>query len=230
MTRFIQGSWCIRHYQKQIHYTCTRIIKVFLTYLLWTVTHTHKYIYTIVCAAIINDNIYFMYRNFNRFPTINSFILLQVVYSQMATNTTGKINLGHAGESETTYYNCVLHVNTFFKKYQNVMRNLCHTHRTELNQIFSKFVLFLQMKRSIYPHLQAKKVYVNNPLHQFLLTKTKTELNNNRKPTKQYCKRLKENKEKEDAPSKNSNQLFWCKYALQRKCFTCYFYIFTIEI
>lgn len=84
------------------------------------------------------------------------------------------------------------------------------------------------MKRSIYPHLQAKKVYVNNPLHQFLLTKT--ELNNNRKPTKQYCKRLKENKEKEDAPSKNSNQLFWCKYALQRKCFTCYFYIFTVEI
>lgn len=39
----------------------------------------------------------------------------------MATNTTGKINLGHAGESETTYYNCVLHVNTlkFFNKYQN---------------------------------------------------------------------------------------------------------------
>lgn len=45
------------------------------------------------------DNIYFIYSNVDKFPTINSF---------MATNTTGKVNLGQEGKP--TYYNCVLHV------------------------------------------------------------------------------------------------------------------------
>lgn len=44
------------------------------------------------------DNIYFIYSNVDKFPTINSFMFLQVVYPQMATNTTGKVNLGQEGK------------------------------------------------------------------------------------------------------------------------------------
>lgn len=93
-------------------------------------------------------------------------MFLQVVYPQMATNTTGKVNLGQEGKP--TYYNCVLHVYALIKK-----RNLCHTCHTELMESSSKFVLFIQMKKSIYPHLQAKKVYVKNHLIQYLLRKAK---------------------------------------------------------
>lgn len=117
------------------------------------------------------DNIYFIYSNVDKFPTINSFMFLQVVYPQMATNTTGKVNLGQEGKP--SYYNCVLHVYALIKTYENLMRNLCHTCHTELMESSSKFVLFIQMKKSIYPHLQAKKVNVKYYLIQFLLRKAK---------------------------------------------------------
>lgn len=74
---------------------------------------THTYIHTIVCATMNIDNIYFIYSNVDKFPTINSFMFLQVVYPQMATNTTGKVNLGQEGKP--SYYNCVLHVYALIK-------------------------------------------------------------------------------------------------------------------
>lgn len=104
------------------------------------------------------DNIHFINSNVDNFPTINSFMFLQVVYPQMATNTTGKVNLGQEGKP--TYYNCVCTFMLPLKKYENLMRNLCHTCHTELMENSSKFVLFIQMKKSISPHLQAKKVNV----------------------------------------------------------------------
>lgn len=117
------------------------------------------------------DNIYFIYSNVDKFPTINSFMFLQVVYPQMATNTTGKVNLGQEGKP--SYYNCVLHVYALIKKIWKFIRNLCHTCNTEQMESSSKFVLFIQMKKSIYPHLQAKKVNVKYYLIQFLLRKAK---------------------------------------------------------
>lgn len=67
-----------------------------------------------MCATRNIDNIYFIYSNVDKFPTINSFMFLQVVYPQMATNTTGKVILGQEGKP--TYYNCVLHVYALIKK------------------------------------------------------------------------------------------------------------------
>lgn len=66
-----------------------------------------------MCATMNIDNIYFIYSNVDKFPTINSFMFLQVVYPQMATNTTGKVNLGQEGKP--SYYNCVLHVYALIK-------------------------------------------------------------------------------------------------------------------
>lgn len=76
--------------------------------------YIHTYIHTIVYATINIDNIHFINSNVDNFPTINSFMFLQVVYPQMATNTTGKVNLGQEGKP--TYYNCVLHVYALIKK------------------------------------------------------------------------------------------------------------------
>lgn len=74
----------------------------------------------------------------------------------MATNTTGKVNLGQEGKAIIVFYMFMLSL----KRYENLLRNLCHTCHTELMESSSKFVLFMQMKKSIYPHLQAKKVNV----------------------------------------------------------------------
>lgn len=69
-----------------------------------------------MCATINIDNIYFIYSNVDKFPTINSFMFLQVVYPQMATNTTGKVNLGQEGKAIIVFYMFMLSL----KRYENL--------------------------------------------------------------------------------------------------------------
>lgn len=144
------------HCQKYIYSKCTTINKVFLTYLIWTVMHTHYiHIYDHVCDNQHWQHILYL-QQCRQVPHHKQFYVLQVVYPQMATNTTGKVNLGQEGKAIIVFYMFMLSL----KRYENLLRNLCHTCHTELMESSSKFVLFMQMKKSIYPHLQAQKVNV----------------------------------------------------------------------
>lgn len=101
--------------RNRFFFKCTRSCFWLIYYgQLCTHTYTCIYIHTIVYATINIDNIHFIYSNVDNFPTINGFMFLQVVYPQMATNTTGKVNLGQEGKP--SYYNCVLHVYALIKK------------------------------------------------------------------------------------------------------------------
>lgn len=79
--------------------------------------HTHIHVYTYIRSCLRQSTLttYTLLTVMSTIsPTINSFMFLQVVYPQMATNTTGKVNLGQEGKP--TYYNCVLHVYALIKK------------------------------------------------------------------------------------------------------------------
>lgn len=104
---------CIMHCQKYIYYKCTRINKVFLTYLIWTVMHTHIQIYDRVCDNEHWQHLLYL-QQCRQVTHHKQFYVLKVVYPQMATNTTGKVNLGQEGKP--SYYNCVLHVYALIKK------------------------------------------------------------------------------------------------------------------
>lgn len=105
---------CIMHCQKYIYSKCTTINKVFLTYLIWTVMHTHYiHIYDHVCDNQHWQHILYL-QQCRQVPHHKQFYVLKVVYPQMATNTTGKVNLGQEGKP--SYYNCVLHVYALIEK------------------------------------------------------------------------------------------------------------------
>lgn len=52
----------------------------------------------------------------------------------MATNTTGKVNLGQEGKAIIVFYMFMLSL----KRYENLLRKLCHTCHTELME--SEFI------------------------------------------------------------------------------------------